>query len=307
MKLKKYLQFLFIGLINSLILTPLVSAQRAYDINIGQDLDIFVDLITWMVGLFNKPYVMLGVLLIAFWILLYSAILLAFRKVYKGDTSKEIKVISGSLALIMILSFFFVGGEDVLTRAQQLIGSFNGLAGVVLTVMVWVGLNALFKSWKMGDRWAKLWSTVIAFIMGMGLLSVGLGGLGNYAIQHFWTLLINLGLILLLTFLFISLGTKAASGSKLFGWASDTVRGAMGWEGEDRIDALGQSFGTINRRRNSARLIKELQNTFASGVNNFGHFVKLENKKNEFISHLEKWYFETDKYGKVVDFLSKRR
>lgn len=306
MRIRKLYYFLFLSMLFSLMLVPFSYAQfdPLDDFDPWQAL---VDLLDGFAKILDNQYATLGLLVIAFWVLLYFTLLMAFKKVYKGKESKELKVISGSLALIMILSFFFVGGGDVLTRARDLLGSFNGLTAVVLTILIWVAMNGIFTSWGFSERWSKIWSTLLALIMGISFLSLGIA---TSITSNMWRFVINLVVIIGIIMIFWYLSTKTASESSIFGGASRTVRKGMGLDDEGSSEGSGGEGSSGEKDDESSgekrlELVEDLKTHFYDGVRTFHHFVELENKKNEFISHLIRKY-DSHKYKNVVDFLTKK-
>src|SRR3989338_3633242 len=163
---------------------PVVFAQAEFDL--VKTLDLAVG---WIPRLFQQspPSVIFGILVVAFWVLLYGITMIAFRRHYGDQTiPKELKIVAGSLALIMVLGFFFAAGTEPLSdtgsfavnnvyeRAANLLATFNGLAAVLISIFLYLGLSAIFNEMGVGIREGWNWlAAVLSFFIFISLWGIG--------------------------------------------------------------------------------------------------------------------------------------
>jgi len=98
---------------------------------------------TGFVQIIQNGDVVLGVLLVAFWLLFYGVFSISLLKTkLLGDdpaSKKLAKVISGTLAAIIVLgSLAFLPPEQMLARARAIMGAFNVVFAVILSILVYL-------------------------------------------------------------------------------------------------------------------------------------------------------------------------
>ena len=275
--------------------TPLVNVLR----NLA---NAFVDLF------FQSPKsVLLVFLLFVFWLIFYGFFVIALRKYYKGeDLPKEAKIIAASLAIVIVLGFFFFTGtenlanpssfttDQVLSRMGSVLATFFSVGSVIASILVYIMLNETLSSF--GYEKTKTRSTiaaVIAIITFLGLLGLGVsvsdqgetGGTG---------LLQALAVPLLIFFVLMLLFSVTVKYSHKLAQSDTKILSSLGEKAHNFwYETEAKKFA---EKRSLEKGMNQLEKLSRKEIKNFNKFKALESEKNESIRLIpQEW--ESDEKG----------
>jgi hypothetical protein len=275
---------------------PLVSAQTVFEPG-----KVILDLLGFLITYMNTEAAVLGGLILATWLLVYGATLLGLKKAYRGELSREIKIIAGSLSFIVISGFFFTASGSVIDRAKDLVWGFNGLAAIILSLVIFITLKGMFQTlfgWqKFGSNTA---AGIIAFLMYGHFAAIGLSGSGSSPASTAKIIGYSSGGgiagVLILALIIKGLSTMWARKRGIPG--SSWIRRQRGLENKE-----GRPIERF-KKQHFHQLLDKLSSTFGKGISDFDEFKKLQDLKREFLKNAVTYYEDMKDYPKVFNFFN---